>query len=246
MESHGANAQRGSALYGGRISSLLCARGSSPMPTCPPAHLQRVWQLLLDNIEDDGDFGVTTIDRDAIAAWANHLAGRRQLEELLRSIADATLESVKAAVSDGVNLAEHTNVNFRTRGQREMVVHPQQERIFLSIALRSGGPERMRVQFRGDAAGVFFSVEASDDAARLSDARRTMLRERIEPALGEQFETDHRTYWAHVYEPQEWLGSPDEQVPERLLAFVRADAVALAASGIFKGELERREAVRRP
>ncbi len=199
----------------------------------------RAWLTLLDILDEEGDFGVTTIDREAVSGWAHFVRGRRQLEGLLRSIAQPTLRAVHDALSGGGGgrpADEHAQ--FLTRGKQGLIVFPYQDRIFLRIAIPSRGSERLRVQFLAlDGRGPFFTVEARhENAASLPETARRALHEKIEPALSHCFDTDQRTYWAHVYGPEQWLDGPDEQLPERLLEFARSDVQDLARSGIFDAD----------
>lgn len=228
----------GSVRWADILDELLALEHRDPAVT-------RTWRTLLTILNKQGDLGMTRIERDAVQAWARARRGRSQLIGLLNELALPAIEALRDSLA-----AQHPGdpreslARLARRGRKQQsAVFPHQNAIHLRIVVPSEPHrgERLRIQFGSDAGrGPQFSVEVRHpNAAKLPASVRDNLvrlseRLRTDWGLDEASElTDFKTYWAHRYSLDEWLGEGGPDVADRLMGFIRSDIDALVTSGIF-------------
>ena len=211
------------------------------------AGVDALWRTTLSLLQEQGDIGMTRIDRVAVEAWARYTEGRGQLETTLQEISQSVIEAIRETLGTvhGMPTGESL-ARLAHRGRSgDRVVFPHQGSVHLKVFIPAEvRRERLRVQFAAHGKqGALFSVEARHgDARRLPlDAQQNLRRIEEELRIGWGLKavsdlTDHRRYWAHVRSLDEWLRDGGPDVIDRLLVFVREDVAALAASGIFSEE----------
>jgi len=204
--------------------------------------LRRQWQCFLDVVDEQGDFGMTTLDRDAVYGWASYLSTRGELEQLIDDLAPKALEHVKDALADRPawdDVPSDSIAALATRGQQEKIPYPTQQTVQARFLIPvQEGWERLRIQFLGGYDVPYFTVEArrtggaqllaghGDGHGKFAEADRRLAH------LDRRFDSDSRTYWARVHAPDEWLEA-DEPVADALMRLIRDDVDARADSGML-------------
>lgn len=197
--------------------------------------LRSLWRALLDRVADDGDFGILSVDANAVHGWALAERGQETLTGLLDEIADRTLDIVRSA------LASHRGVE-KSDGLAELKRHNSGRRHFawkgrlvMRIAVPAGSEdERLRVQFLRAGAAPHFTVEARHPAkqppatiaAEWAAATNTLRDE------GFDYGRDRETYWSRVHPASDWLDGKG-LIQDRLLERVQAAVADIVGSGLL-------------
>lgn len=208
------------------------------------ADLARQWQLILDLIEEQGDFGMTMLDRDDLYGWAHYRKTRDHLSALIDDLAPHALQVAqdRLAPRPAWSGREPSEIaSLATRGGEGKIHHPTQETVHARLEVPGHeGVERLRIQFLGGFDDPLFTVEARRPGTaallagmapgheRFTQAAQVLLR-----APGNPFRTDEKLYWARVHEPGEWLSEDGSIEPGKLRGLVESGISELADSGIL-------------
>lgn len=209
--------------------------------------LRRQWRLLLDLVEEQGDFGMKQPDRTDLVGWARYLKTRGLLESLIDDLAGPALDHLRAALAARPAWAgaseEHT-ADLLTRGKEHKVHHPTQTTVHARFLIPAGQPtERLRIQFLGGYDAPLFTVEARRTGSAALLAGKAGGHKPFLAAANQlltdgekEFVSDRRVYWSRVHGPEDWLDRPEGTVGEALLEIIKTDITALVNSGILDPE----------
>jgi hypothetical protein len=206
--------------------------------------LRLQWQMLLDVVKQQGDFGVKELNRQDIEGWAAYVQTRETLERLIDDLAPTALEHLHGLLAKRdawADTPQEDTARLLTRGKEKKVPYPTQRTVQARFAVpASGGQERLRIQFLGGFEQPYFTVEArrygapallaGDDAE--AEKFTTAVKTLTSPQ--QEFVTDRRTYVAHVHTPERWLYDlGDQTTGEALLNLITTDLKTLVESGIL-------------
>lgn len=211
--------------------------------------LAQQWRLLLGLIYEQGDFGVTELDRAEVEGWSAYARTREKLERLIEDLAPKALEELQGLLAHRDvwrEMAPEGIATLQTRGQVRKVAFPTKTTVQTRFSIPAAeGHERLRIQFLGGYDTPAFSVEARrSGAAELLSGQANLLpsqagAEKFANALRslreDGFKTDERSYVARTHGANEWLYGSDAgtTVGERLLELISRDLYLLAHSGIL-------------
>lgn len=205
--------------------------------------LRSQWRLLLAIIDEQGDFGVKQLDRQDIVAWAAYVKTREKLEFLIADLAPKALEQLQMLLMGREAWAgsprEQTADLYR-RGKDKKVPYPTQKTVQARILIPAGSGERLRIQFLGGLDRPYFTVEARRYGMSALMADEAPGAAKFKAAVNRlthserAFDTDGRTYVAHVHPPDRWLDHADgKSIGEALLELITDDVRLLVESGIL-------------
>lgn len=204
------------------------------------ARLQEQWRLFVDLLDQQGDLGMTHADSELIRAWGKYLEGRKHLVDVLDQVWSRSLEKLEGELRQRYSKQAKGEalVAIHARGKRRQVVQRDQTRVFLSFRI----PARVKdsslyIQFSNYFGVPHFTIEARPwDAERLLDERDRRFLSSTETLESAGYQTDGRTYWAKVHEPQDYLEAED--LPSRLLELIDQDIEKLVGSGILDNDVD--------
>jgi hypothetical protein len=226
------------------LGSARWSRIFVAMRTLRHAELDLEWSAFLDVVRYQGDFGVVTLDREAVRGWARYREGSGILRSLLEELAAPALDVIRSQTGSDDDVAASLKKGASP-------VWTWNDRVHLRFAIpgRAAPEERLRIQFFAYAGRVHFCVEA-----RYPDARPLLdHRDRDEQlceitaalaAMSPPFKQGHdwESYWTRWHSMEHLIDQGDNPV-EQLLAWVREDVRDLAGMGLFNAlqEVSQRE-----
>ena len=198
----------------------------------PDSLASQTWKVLLDVLEDQGEFGLVKLDKEAIEGWGYLMAGRKQLRELVGEITGEALEIIRSELpaTYGAEPAQRAEL---IQGRTEWEDH-----IFQRIAVPAAAAvERLWLTFVGGPPGVRFALDArtSDGESRpdLSDPVLLTASEALDPVSGWETGEYYGRYWSRPHPIEAWPDSAQGTI-DALLDFVREDIREIVASGLLE------------
>lgn len=198
--------------------------------------LASLWQSLLDVEIENGDFGMSKIDRDVVRGWATWQEGRDQLATLLRGLVDPTLAAVTKHLSDGRSCDWHQHASSSGLWLWADSIHAR-------FRIPAGATERLRVEFcPAEGGALYFWVSAwMEDIASLSEAAQEAYRSiaghlREEAAF--EVEDRHYSFITHGHPEELWLREDGHESVPLLHDLIRADVAVFADAGVFDGRFD--------
>jgi hypothetical protein len=195
--------------------------------------LRQLWPDLLNVVRDQGDFGVMTIDRNAVEGWARWQEGRRQMVALLEEIHVPTLSLIRHELARrrGVAVTEDLATERRHKSR---LVWPWADSLHIEYKIPPGDGERFRIQFAGGQDKLYFTVEARHGDNRVMRRATDDLVRVTSELEARGFRTGHYwgSYWAALHPVEEWIDDPT--ISQALLRLVEKDLHTLVESGIFE------------
>ncbi len=191
------------------------------------------WRLLLDLLDEQGDLGMTSVDRDLIRSWGKFRRGRDLVQQLLANIQGRTETLLSDALTERYPaLLSKALISPYRRGKQDQI---SVVRGGLAVWFGFRVPASMDratviIQFTNQWGEAHFTVEAWPFASE-SILRSTEFKKACERLDADEFAVDPRLrYLAKVHGPDSYFG---EDVPARLLGIVEDDLKTLVGSGLF-------------
>jgi hypothetical protein len=201
----------------------------------PDPALRALWGALLDRVASDGDFGILSVDNDAVYGWGLAEKGQQTLTGLLDELVEPTLEIARSALAAHRGVEKNDSLAGLIKHKSGRRHFAWKGRLVVQIALPSGsGDERLRVQFLRAGDAPCFTVEARHPAKQppASIANEWIPATNFLVSKGFDHGRDWETYWARVYPPDEWLET-EGSIQEQLLQYVRGTVKDLVESRLF-------------